>query len=506
MRAREFLIEKARGLLYRSPGDPFKDPQGQEIRFVNVSYYPGIPGAYSNPEQVEAAKKKVENTKKGIQWSNNPSSSLLAFAVLEFDIVRNGQLNGKKYFGRFFKQITNNMEGAWKNNDLPGSWQLQKASSLKSSFKLKPADIFVPNAEFKTPQELINAMTNSQNGAQWAQETAAILGGQLPIYRDAKDKETAIRDDLGEVLAPLALVQNLISSPGLTQAQNDLNEGNDWSGTIRFPQAKNAGLVDSEVILPTGVVLGISSKGKAGATASIKNAFDGYQIIEQQSKSGTGEKAEAAERLIAKYAAAANILKKISTNSAIDGPLVLAEEFGILTQADSALIKTLIKENHKDLTQVQGTPEQLEMLSQFAISNANKAHPSYNIGYHILAGVAVDIASMVNSDKTINFSEACLKFVNASPIVQIYTSTQVAGNDVKVSKFDALYPPNFKGSLLLDASKVYYATGNNGRYTFAYSPTATQPPAAPKQVQAPSEKSKKLIKKPAVKSKTRTKR
>lgn len=465
------MFETARGLLYRSPGDIFKNPAGQEIAFSRVIYYPGMPGAYQTPEEFESAISQIEQQYPNIVWVNNRNSGTLAAAVLEFDVISDGQPTGKMYFGRFFKQINSDMAKTWKNNGLPGDWQLQKASSLKSSFKLKPADIFESNAQFETPLDLINAMSKSPNGYKWAAETAVMLSNKLPVYKDAKDKQTAIRDDLGEVLAPIALVQNMIKSPGLEQAKNDLNDGQDWSGTISFMKDKNAGLKDSEVILPNGTALGISSKGKGGATASIKNAYDGIALLREQS-SGTDEKAKAAERLLNKYESAIVILEILATSSQLDGPLKLAEYFGVLGENESNLIRQLIKENHKDFTTVAAPQDIKDMLSEFTtVLSANRSNPKYNLGYHILAGVARDMADMVNSDKTINFSEACLKFINSTPLIQIYTYTEVQGNDVKVTRFDALYPPNFKGNIVLDASKVYYASDINGRYTFAFSPT-----------------------------------
>lgn len=497
MRAREFLIEKARGLLYRSPGDAFKDPTGQEIRFVQAIYYPGMPGAYRTPEEMEQARQKIEKKYRGIKWVNNKNNSTLAAAVLEFDIIRNGQSIGKSYFGRYFKQIMANMEGSWKNDDLPGNWQLQKASSLKSSFKLKPSDIFSPGAEFNTPLDLINAMSQSANGAQWAQETAALLAGKMPVYKGAKDKETAIRDDLGEILGPIAVVQDMIKSPGIEEAKRTLNNNNALAGTIKFGGSKTEGLKDSDIIISPELTVAISSKGKSGATASIKNAYDGIESLRKKIAQGD----TTAQELLNKYKNAVDILQKIATSSQLDGPLVLATDQSImgddklpplLNQNDVDLIKQLISQNHKDLTMIaadEPTKNKLAMLT--TTISANRDNPSYNIGYHILAGLAKKVAELVNNNKEIKFSEACLKFINSTPIIQVYTFTKVVGDDVHVTKFDALYPPNFKGNILLDPSKVYYATGINGRYTFKYSPTAEpQTVDQPATTQKPKTRSK----------------
>ena len=54
------LTESARGLLYRDKGDVFfkgsdrKNPD-EEITFNTVTYFPGIPGAYEESEEMEEA-------------------------------------------------------------------------------------------------------------------------------------------------------------------------------------------------------------------------------------------------------------------------------------------------------------------------------------------------------------------------------------------------------------------------------------------------------------------
>ena len=44
------------------------------------------------------------------------------------------------------------------------------------------------------------------------------------------------------------------------------------------------------------------------------------------------------------------------------------------------------------------------------------------------------------------------------------------GDNVQVTGFDSKYPPDFKGDVGLDASKVYAATGIIGRVSFSYDP------------------------------------
>lgn len=460
MRAFEFLsesilIEKSRGLLYRDPGDRFINPQGREIVFKQLTYMPSKPGAYGTKEELDDAVAQLKQNYPNVVFVNNQDNSMRAAAVLEFEEPK---IKGKLYFARFFKQINNDMASQWKNDNLPGNWQLQKAASLKSSYKMKPGDIFSPGAEFTTTQDLFNKLSQSSNGKLLAADASAILKGELPVFKGLAEKESAVRDDFGEVLAPAALIQGLIKTSGSEEAKKILNDNRPWSGTIRFGKGKTQGLTDSYIDLPTGITLGISSKGKDGATASVKNIYDGIIILEKQ----------ADQTLLTDNPETISILKVVAQAAAVDGPFKIAQTLEIAdVVALESTVKELIKNNPKDFSAYPGDIQQ--RLKSYTDRLIPKVKPDYNIGYHVLAVIARDMAAAVN--KIPNFGETCLKIVNASPLIQIYMNTTKQGDDVSVTGFNALYPPNFKGKIALDATKVYYATGTNGRYTFEFKPT-----------------------------------
>lgn len=441
--------------MYRDRGDKFINPQGQEIEFQQVAYIPSQPGAYKTKEELDAGVEQLKENYPNVVFVNNQDNSMRAAAVLEFKDTKTGKM---VYFARFFKQITSDMTGQWKNDGLPGNWQLQKASSLKSSYKMKPLDIFAPGARFETPQALIKELSASPNGQPLAKDAAAITQGKLPVFKGMAEKETAIRDDFGEVLAPMALIVGLIKTPGSEEARKILNNNAPWSGAIKFSPQKTSGLVDSEIELPTGITLGISSKGKDGATASIKNIYDGIKVIEKQKD----------KSLITNNPEAISIIKIVAEASSINGPFVIAEELEIADVVNlQPIVKDLIAKNPPDF---KAYPQYREVLESYASrKKADKKNPRYNIGYQVLAVIAEDMAAAVNKIK--GFGDTCIKLVNSSPIVQIYAQTAKQGDDVAVTGFDALYPPNFKGKIALDASKVYYSTGTNGRYTFAFDPS-----------------------------------
>lgn len=457
MRAKEFVYETARGLLYRSAGDKFKNEKGQEIEFSQVSYFPGQPGAYKSKEELDAVVAELVKKYPELQFANKSDASSRALAMITFIDT---QTKKPVYFARYFKQILGDMAGLWKNNGLPGNWQLQKAVSLKSSYRLKPSDIFKNDVQFKSPPEIISAMEASESGAPFAKDIAALLQNKLPIFHGAGEKETAIRDDLGEVIGPMALVQGLIKTPGSEEARRILNNNKPWAGAISFPSAKNYGLIDSELALVTGVKLGISSKGDKGAKASIKNVYEGIETLRKNDPNS---------ELLKEYKDYVEILESIAKASAFDAPFILLENYSVDFDSMAPYknaVTNLVKTNAKDLSSIEDGPLKNGLTAIMSQRKAQTTNDRYNAGYHILAVLAEYAAKEINNLP--KFGEACLKFLNSAPIIQIHTKTKKTGDDVAVVGFDAIYPPNFKGTVRLVANKVYSATGIIGRYSFSY--------------------------------------
>jgi hypothetical protein len=97
---------------------------------------------------------------------------------------------------------------------------------------------------------------------------------------------------------------------------------------------------------------------------------------------------------------------------------------------------------------------------------AKTDNPRYNVGYHALASLARKVSATINADP--KFGEACLKFLNVSPIIQLHLTGKDSAGNYTVTGFTSKYPPDFKGTVGLDAGKVYAATGIIGRVSFAY--------------------------------------
>lgn len=458
------LLEKARGLLYRDKGDQFfqglKDNPTAELVFDKVEYFPGQPGAYSSYDEMAQVGQELYKQYGEITWSNRPTQASKAFAVLTFDGPNPGQ---KTYFGRFFNDIKADMSGLWKNNELPGGWQLNKAVSLKGSYyRLKPVDLFPPESTFETPGACVATLAeNPKNNPAVPKIMPGmeqLIAGELPTFVNVGDMATAVRDDLGETIGPIALVQGMITSGGAEAARKDIlgDNGTFAGSSINFPATKNNGLVDSYLLHPSGVEIGISSKGEKGASASSKNIADGVVVAQERGM----------DKLLKQYAPQVETILEVAKLSSLDFPLVYGERMGLLTDTQANIVRDLVKKGAKDLRAVPMSAEDRKTLQSIMSKYSPKPNPRYNVGYHIVASLARTVATDINKDS--KFGEACLKFLNISPIIQLHLLGKQSKNDYTVTGFSSKYPPDFRGTVGLDATKVYSATGIIGRISFSY--------------------------------------
>lgn len=458
------LMEKARGLLYRDKGDQFfqgsKDNPTAELTFDRVDYFPGQPGSYSSYDEMAAAGQDLHQEYGQIIWSNRPTQASKAFAILTFDGPQPGQ---KTHFGRFFNDIKADMSGLWKNNELPGGWQLNKAVSLKGAYyRLKPVDLFPPESTFDTPVDCVEALAaNPKNNPAVPKILPGmqqLVGGKLPTFDNVGDMVTAVRDDLGETIGPIALIQGMITSSGAEAARRDIlgPKGSFAGSAINFPATKNNGLVDSYLLHPSGQEIGISSKGEKGASASSKNIADGVAVAQEKGMT----------KLLDQYAPQVDIINEVAALSSLDFPLIYGSRMGLITDDQINIIRDLVKKGAKDLRQVPMSAEDRKTLQGIMSRYNPKPNPRYNVGYHIVASLARDVAADINKDP--KFGEACLKFLNISPIIQLHLLGKQSGNNYTVTGFSSKYPPDFRGTVGLDATKVYSATGIIGRISFSY--------------------------------------
>jgi hypothetical protein len=73
-----------------------------------------------------------------------------------------------------------------------------------------------------------------------------------------------------------------------------------------------------------------------------------------------------------------------------------------------------------------------------------------------LSSIAKHVADRINAMP--KMSAGMQAFMNQSSLVQIYLDMKVKGDDAVVTGFRSVYPPNFEGTMIIDAGKSYFAT------------------------------------------------
>ena len=453
MRVIDIISESSRGALFRTTGDPFvsiSDPN-DVLKFVQAQYFPdAAPNSkFEDAEEALANVEQVEQSYPNLVWTNKANKNSLAFAI----ITLNDSNNQPKHYGRFFSHIAADMAGKWANDGIPG-YKLNTKTSQKANSGLKPADIFAPGQVFKNISEIINTAS--------AKLDPVLIGGlgmipqnQLPSFQGQAERESAIRDDLGETISVMALWQGMIGDQA-EDARQFLLKTQPWSTcSITFPAGKNNGLIDSIMRPRKGQAIGISAKGAAGAKASSSNIWSGVLALRA---SGQGA-------LVDQYPDAVTVLETIQDETLVNAPFVLGTNYGICTHQDWELYNLSVKQGLRAVPKGPEWANFKTLMSHITPKTADAGN--YNIGYHALAGLASVVADTVNQSVP-KFSEACLVFLNSSPLIQIHTDTKVTPQGVEVTGFRPIWPPQFSGIVRLNAGKAYSCTGGTQKYAFDF--------------------------------------
>ncbi len=420
---------------------------GEPYTFQYVRSFPDK-GAYSSREELAAAKEDIEQQLGGnVIWVNNPTARTLAFAIAEFQGSDNGQ---KLHYGKYFAEITASMFGKWDNKEVPGL-QPELAASKKDRAGFKPQQILGQVATFKTGSELLRYINGVPSVIpEIKQGLNMVAEGKLPAFVDQKANLPAIRDNLGEIIQALACTYSLVGGEA-EQARQAVLNGADWDEmAIHFPPGQNEGLVD--FFLRAGnFSIGVSSKGKKGANASVRNLSDGLRKAREQGQD-----------LSKDFPFAATVVQLINEHSMVEGPLMLAILFDLIDEPQAMQVADMCKERPTTIT-----PD-MKWIKPWIATIEAKPTQGQNYGHWTLAAIARKVAETINADP--KFSQGCIQFLNYSSMMQLYTDANVKGNDVLITGFRAVYPPNFQGTIDIDAGKNYYTSDVKGRLSFKFSP------------------------------------
>lgn len=441
-------ISEAKGIMGRVTGDKFVNGDNQ-LEFQEVKVYPEDSAQYQSTEERDQAIQSFESQAGPIVWTNAPNKGMLAFGVATLTDPLNN--NKPTYWGRYFKQRTTNMMGVWQNNQVPAGWKVQKAGALKLDIGIDPQHLIKVETPFSSIDQVIQ--TVSKNSKENPLHEQLVLGleqiksGRNPVFKDCAQHIPALRDYFGEIMGPCALMASMVGGQA-EDANQALLKGAGWNNSqVFWPQAMNYALVDSVFIGPEGQEVGISSKGGKGAKASAKNIADAI--------------AKAPPELVKKYKFTVNIIKLVEQSSAQEGPFRIAEFLKLLPAGLEREIMSYVKSGKTDYVGLSDDAKEL-----FNYGTPKTDAPGFNTGLALTALLAKKVAKKVNENPT--FSDGAISFLNQSSIVQLYCKMGKQGNDARVTGWDAIYPPNFKGRVVLDGSKNYYSSRIGGKFAFGF--------------------------------------
>lgn len=440
-------LTESKGLFGRKVGDTFTDDNGEKARFEKIMMYPEGEKAYADIQACDAAKKQIEkDTGLKILWVNAHGAHNLAFAVAQFTLD-NGET---MLWGRHYRVVPSNVISSWGNKETPGTWTLQIKSATKMRTGLTPQDLIGTDKKFSNVEEILAKVRSRMSDPAIMAGFEQLVQGKLPVFTDQAQNLEAIRDYLGEIMQPIALINGMVDGDADTAREECL--GADWTQcSIVWPQAKNTNLIDSVFVAPRGNTLGISSKGNKGANASSGNI---WSAIEKARRSGKTD-------LIDKYNNIVEIIEVINSNSAIEGPIKLGQRFGMCDEAVGNEIRRLVNVDTNDVSKL--TPQAQKLFHEYG---SRPDVSGYRIGFVLLANLAKKVSAHVN--QVPEFGEGCLAFLNQASILQVYTTAKVVKNDVHITGFKSIYPAEFDGSVYLDAGKNYMSSRVAGKISFKY--------------------------------------
>jgi hypothetical protein len=441
------------GLANRRPGDRWANPQGDEIIFHSLDFYPPR-GSFEDEAQMQSEIEQVSQAigvpSEKIFWTNQPRGAR-AFAIAHFVDDKNQDY----YLARYFREISPIRSKNEFPNTLPGEFKLQTKAAKKEAAGYKPTDVLT-NLRDLTPEDIL-AQIRQKFGADSseAQATEIFLAARsypIVIPRGTMNFE-AFTNYFCEMLQPIALVQGKPTVGNAPQAeQKFMTQGGYQTCLITFGSSQIGGLTDSSLINPAGQIMGLSSKAEQGAKASARNLMDKVKEMEAD---------EDGRKLLTKYDQELSMLRTV-TEGSTPGSLNMAIIAGIISAEEKDQVLALQKMGAGEDPIEQGMlSDRLKKMYQ----DRKARDPSQIIPfYHLRAAIANKVADWVN--KETNFGRAASEILNWGAFIQVYTYADLKGDDIVMKPFRVVWPSNAVTDVLLSADKTFYSTGSKGNFTF----------------------------------------
>ena len=445
-------IAESRGLSARDPGEVYSrgDTADDKIEFQSLTFYPKV-GSYATPEATMAAFKKVEQQSgHPIEVINQPNAGLRAFGIAAFDTAV-----GTRYLAKFTKEIkpVRTQNTFFQTKDIPGEFSQTDARGSKEKVGYKPSDVLT-NFKSQTPKSIL-AQIGAKFGAQSAEYRAAetiMNSPTFPVAVDGGSMDFAgFRDYFCEMLQPAVLINggkvtgNAGQAAALFMGQNGFSDC-----VVSFDNNVSGELYDSLLISPEGKQIKLSSKGAKGAMASSVNLLKAVQELE----------AAGMTTFAKKYAETIDILKVIHNGNHNSGPLNLAVQFGIISEAEIPQVMSLAQYAGVKKFNIDDVKISKNLKTLYKDRTADDPSKVVPLN-HLVSSIAYKVCNEINI-KT-NFSEAAADILNNSAFVQMYTeATKSKDGQFIIQGFRTVWPSKLFTNVTLEAQKSYSSTSSSG--------------------------------------------
>jgi hypothetical protein len=445
-------LAESRGLSAREPGEEFVRTGGTDqedvIVFQGLQFYPES-GAYDSAEEMMQVFDQLKSKlRPGIEPINRPSAGTRAFAIATFDTAV-----GRRYLAKFAKEINpiRTKNTFFQTADIPGGFTYKTARGEKETVGYKPSQVLT---EFKsqTPESIYQQiMTKFGEDSPIGQATRIFYEAtDFPIIIPGDGIDfNGFRDYFCEMLQPVALIQGKPVTGNAGKAA-EVFLGDDYSDcVVSFNEGVSGALFDSLLVAPNGKQIKLSSKGAKGAMASVINLLKSARELRE---AGMGD-------IVDQYQDVIDILETIEQGDHWTGPIMLATQLGLITEAEASSIIPTLKPltTAVDIRKVRGLTDNLRQIyNDRSVKDAGKTVPLE----HMVASLAYKVCNEINTRT--NFSEAAADILNNSAFVQMYTEAAKKGTDIIIKGFRTVWPSKLFTDVTLEAQKSYSSTSSSG--------------------------------------------
>lgn len=445
------------GLANRLPGEVFKNPDGDEIIFQEITFYPKSGKAnnhyYPGSSSIDKELLPLSIMQSDIAWTNAYSKCRMAFGLSHFK----DSSNNSRYYGRWFNHINlDRTKNYFPNNSIPGSYRYAKSTSTKEYAGYMPSQVLTCLSN-NTPDTIYDQIKAKfgRNSDEARATRVFMKSNSFPVkIPKGSIHFEGFKTYFCEMLHPMAVV---MEKPivGLTDSSNifyGVKHGYSKC-TINFNPSTIGGLSDSQLVNSDGEMVKLSSKAGQGAHASAVNLLD---IVREIECTDHGRK------MISDHPEIIEILEIIKNHGHVGAPLKLAIKYGLLTQDEEDQVRKLKEFSNKD--KIIGSGLLSSRLETLYKDKVTKKPDQVVPLEHMLAAIAKKVTDYINYNT--NFSKVAVDILNHTSFIQIYTNAKETDDSIIINEFKAVCVDNSVTGVYLTSQKSYMSTMGSGNICF----------------------------------------